>query len=216
MSPNPPLLTGTLPGDISIVAHTHDPTETKDDLEQLTAEIKKMANSVRNKLKSEWLCPCRHVTGIPVPVGCWDHRGWQWGRFLRGWGLALSRYGEEHRAGRGTILRRPPDTQVPGELRSTSGVPRSHSIPHGDKVSPSVPSLSAAAPCDPRPGVPLPCPQHPVLSPCATPCVPWLSRHCPLSQCFVLSILASGTHRALSVTRLTSLPHPQHLFLSPR
>ncbi|XP_062489946.1 syntaxin-3-like [Pezoporus occidentalis] len=28
------------------------PTETKDDLEQLTADIKKMANSVRNKLKS--------------------------------------------------------------------------------------------------------------------------------------------------------------------
>lgn len=66
------------------MAHTHDPTETKDDLEQLTAEIKKMANSVRNKLKSEWPCPCRRVTGVPVPVGCWDHRGWQWGRFLRG------------------------------------------------------------------------------------------------------------------------------------
>lgn len=38
-----------------MVAYTCDPTETKDDLEQLTAEIKKMANSVRNKLKSE--CP---------------------------------------------------------------------------------------------------------------------------------------------------------------
>ncbi|RMB98087.1 hypothetical protein DUI87_25565 [Hirundo rustica rustica] len=51
-SPQPPLPTGTLPGDIPVVAHTPNPTETKDDLEQLTAEIKKMANSVRNKLKS--------------------------------------------------------------------------------------------------------------------------------------------------------------------
>lgn len=30
--------------------------ETKDDLEQLTADIKKMANSVRNKLKSKFKC----------------------------------------------------------------------------------------------------------------------------------------------------------------
>ncbi|XP_039559400.1 syntaxin-3 isoform X5 [Passer montanus] len=52
VSPRPPLVTGTLPGDIPTVAHTRDPAETKDDLEQLTAEIKKMANSVRNKLKS--------------------------------------------------------------------------------------------------------------------------------------------------------------------
>lgn len=38
--------------------------ETKDDLEQLTTDIKKMANSVRNKLKSEWLCvPC----AVPRP-----------------------------------------------------------------------------------------------------------------------------------------------------
>lgn len=40
------------------------PAETKDELEQLTADIKKMANSVRNKLKSEWL--------RPQP---WGHRG---------------------------------------------------------------------------------------------------------------------------------------------
>ncbi|KAI1232734.1 hypothetical protein IHE44_0006572, partial [Lamprotornis superbus] len=39
--------------------------KTKDDLEQLTAEIKKMANSVRNKLKSEY--PHCRVTGVPVP-----------------------------------------------------------------------------------------------------------------------------------------------------
>lgn len=69
MSPGPPSVTGTLPGDIPRVAHTRDPTETKDDLEQLTAEIKKMANSVRNKLKSEWPCPHRRVTGVLSP---WD------------------------------------------------------------------------------------------------------------------------------------------------
>uniref|UniRef100_H0Z788 Syntaxin 3 n=1 Tax=Taeniopygia guttata TaxID=59729 RepID=H0Z788_TAEGU len=45
--------------------------KTKDDLEQLTAEIKKMANSVRNKLKSEWPCPHRRVTGVLVPMGLW-------------------------------------------------------------------------------------------------------------------------------------------------
>uniref|UniRef100_A0A8C5UE36 Syntaxin 3 n=1 Tax=Malurus cyaneus samueli TaxID=2593467 RepID=A0A8C5UE36_9PASS len=42
--------------------------KTKDDLEQLTAEIKKMANSVRNKLKSEWPRPHPHVTGGPHSV----------------------------------------------------------------------------------------------------------------------------------------------------
>lgn len=67
--PQPPLVMGTLPGDIPMVAHTRDPTETKDDLEQLTAEIKKMANSVRNKLKSEW--PCLHCRVISVPAP-WD------------------------------------------------------------------------------------------------------------------------------------------------
>lgn len=67
-----------------MVAHTHDPAETKDDLEQLTAEIKKMANSVRNKLKSEWLCPYHSVVGVPVPLGLWDCGRWQWEEFLMG------------------------------------------------------------------------------------------------------------------------------------
>lgn len=40
------------------------PAETKDELEQLTADIKKMANSVRNKLKSERPRP-RHGEGVP-------------------------------------------------------------------------------------------------------------------------------------------------------
>lgn len=67
-----------------MVAHTCDPIETKDDLEQLTTDIKKMANSVRNKLKSEWPCPHCHVMGVPVPLALWDHGGWQWERFLVG------------------------------------------------------------------------------------------------------------------------------------
>uniref|UniRef100_A0A8C5UDT8 Syntaxin 3 n=1 Tax=Malurus cyaneus samueli TaxID=2593467 RepID=A0A8C5UDT8_9PASS len=53
-----------IPPKSSRVAHTPDPTETKDDLEQLTAEIKKMANSVRNKLKSEvGIC-----WAVPIPT----------------------------------------------------------------------------------------------------------------------------------------------------
>lgn len=71
------------------------PAETKDDLEQLTADIKKMANSVRNKLKSEWSRP--RPGGPPGGV----HGA------LMGvcGGLAAARHGEEHRAGRGALLR---------------------------------------------------------------------------------------------------------------
>lgn len=62
--------TAPAPGDIpsgGFIGVTCDPAETKDDLEQLTTDIKKMANSVRNKLKSEWRRPRRRVTR---PGGC--------------------------------------------------------------------------------------------------------------------------------------------------
>lgn len=64
--------------------------KTKDELEQLTADIKKMANSVRNKLKSE--------RPHPRPRG---HRGGggRGGKHLTGGVLAAGRHGEEHRAG---------------------------------------------------------------------------------------------------------------------
>lgn len=56
-------------------------------MEQLTADIKKTANSVRNKLKSEWLCP-----------RSWGHRGGG-EMHLTGGVLTTGRHGEEHRAG---------------------------------------------------------------------------------------------------------------------
>lgn len=131
------------------------PAETKDELEQLTADIKKMANSVRNKLKSERPRP-RHG-GVP---------GGAHGALMDGGGLAAGRHGEEHRAGRGALLRRPAHTQVPGEARGHRPCPPGWGC-HPQALGSCLGTRLARVAPDPRLWVlsPVPVPRAPVRGP---------------------------------------------------
>uniref|UniRef100_A0A8C5ITP7 Syntaxin N-terminal domain-containing protein n=1 Tax=Junco hyemalis TaxID=40217 RepID=A0A8C5ITP7_JUNHY len=183
--------------------------KTKDDLEQLTTDIKKMANSVRNKLKSEWPCPHRHVMGVPVPpwhsgtMGAGSGEGSWWAEVCLSPGMERNIEQDEARSSADLRIRKSqvsssPQPVSPRPTLSPTGWgcgmsrgPQQHSvIPAFVSLCPVPNSLSC----------------HPVLGH-ATSRVPWVSCHCPPSQCFFLSMLGPGTQHAQSVTDVTSHPH---------